>query len=52
MGDKEEIIVTREQVEQRLAALKAGLEEAKANLSATLGAIQESEYWLEQMKKK
>jgi hypothetical protein len=38
--------MTKEQLEQRKAALIASLEQQKANLHATDGAIQECNYWL------
>jgi hypothetical protein len=41
--------MTREQLEQRKAELVASLEQQKANLHATDGAIQECVYWLAQL---
>ena len=41
--------MTREQIEKRKAELMAVLEEQKMNASATMGAIQDCEYWLSQL---
>jgi hypothetical protein len=44
---KPEPVVTRAQLEQRLADLKAGKEQAVANVNAFEGAIQECQHWLD-----
>jgi hypothetical protein len=41
--------MTKEQLEKRKADLIASLEQQKANLHATDGAIQECDYWLAQL---
>ena len=41
--------MTREEIEKRKAELMAVLEEQKMNASATLGAIQDCDYWLSQL---
>jgi hypothetical protein len=41
--------MNREQVEKRKAELLQGLEELKANIVATNGAIQDCDYWLAQL---
>ena len=41
--------MTKEQIEARKAELQAGLEQLKANMHATNGAIQECNYWLSQL---
>ena len=38
--------MSREQIEKRKAELEAVLEEQKMNASATMGAIQDCDYWL------
>ena len=42
--------VTRADLENRAAELRQQLEQAKANLAAISGAIQDCEYWLDRMK--
>jgi hypothetical protein len=44
-------VVTREQLEQRLTELKAGKEQAIANVNAFEGAIQETLRWLDELDK-
>jgi hypothetical protein len=39
--------ITRQMLEQRLAELKAGKEQAVANVNAFEGAIQECSHWLD-----
>ena len=41
--------IAREQLEARLAQLKEGVVQAQANLQVTIGAMQECQFWLEQM---
>ena len=47
---KPEPVVTRAQLEQRLVDLKAGKEQAIANVNAFEGAIQECSRWLDVLK--
>ena len=41
--------MTKEQILARIEELKAQAEQLKANLNAVGGAIQDCEYWLEQI---
>ena len=41
--------ITRESVEKRLAGLKEAKEQAVANLNAMNGAIQDCQFWLDQL---
>jgi prefoldin subunit 5 len=41
--------MTEEQIKQRIEMLKAQLEQLKANSNAILGALQDCEYWLQQI---
>ena len=43
--------MTKEQLEKRRAELVASLEQQKANLHATDGAIQECDFWLAELEK-
>ena len=47
---KSEPVITRAQLEQHLADLKAGKEQAVANVNAFEGAIQECQHWLDAIK--
>ena len=42
--------ITREALEQRIAALKTQYDQAIANANALQGAIQDCQYWLDQFK--
>ena len=42
-------VITRQMLEQRLAELNAGKEQAVANVNAYEGAIQECSHWLEML---
>jgi len=44
--------MNKDQIEKRLEELKTNQEQLRANLIATSGAIQDCEYWLEQLKEK
>lgn len=41
--------MTEEQIKQRIEMLKQQLDQLKANSNAILGAIQDCEYWLQQI---
>lgn len=43
--------MTEELIKARIAELMAQAEQMRANLNALSGAIQDCEYWLEQVKK-
>jgi hypothetical protein len=44
-------MITREQIIERLAHLRAVRERALADANACSGAVQDCEYWLEQLRK-
>lgn len=44
--------ITKQAIEQRLDGLRRDLEQAKANLNAIGGAVQDCEYWLDLVKEK
>lgn len=41
--------MTKEKIEARLQAIRQDMEQTKANYNAQMGAIQDCEYWLEQL---
>ena len=41
--------MTEEQIKQRMEMLKQQLEQLKANSNAIMGALQDCEYWLQQI---
>lgn len=43
--------MNKESVERRLAQLRVGLEQARADLFVQEGAVRDCEYWLEQLTK-
>ncbi len=43
--------ITRAQIEERLAKLRAEAAQLQANLNAFRGAIEDCEYWLEQVER-
>jgi len=40
------VLITREQVEERLQTLREQLDQLKANANAVIGAVQDCEHWL------
>lgn len=44
-------MITREAIEARLARLRAEYRQLEANANATMGAIQDCEFWLAEMDK-
>ena len=45
------MVVTKEVVQERLEALKKQAEKLQADLNATVGAVQDCNYWLAQLEK-